>query len=975
MASPDPFSTLDRALARYRHGVHRLSEPASADAIAALESHVGRRLPPGLRDFLKRHNGAELYRGMLRVRGTSEVAAAAPGAPVFLYADEPDGTAWGFARNPDGTSAFGVWHGDRLEPMHATFLGWLDASIEILDARVTREEDQEALRFEADPDDVHQLVRAATRALAQGRPEDARPLLDRATRADPNDVRAWQRLGDALAASDRVAARHAWLTALHRLRLPLPWPGAPSLDPETFGILARSFPDPESWERELERFLEERVHEVRTAEEMGLLVSATTALADSRSRRGRRTGARDALQRLLERAPLFELHATPWRAMLQAASLEVDLGRHDEAEQRLRKLRLDGPSELAGEVLALRGRIAMLRHEPWADDILAEAAVEAEDDDTALDVALLRIELAVRQRRVEVARERMREADALVASGAPRVLRSRAQLLAGDVWRLAGDRKLARQHYRKAIEILGDRPATELRGRLELRLGDLDADKERLEDAATHYRRAVKVFADHELPVREAWSLVRLASVVPAERDTCLAAARQRFLDADLAAGVAVVDALGGDPIRSVPWHLDRATAHVKDRQEALRQRRHQARADAERPERRLGAHRLALSHDERVVAQLAREMDEAARVIRGGRDEAGAPPVLRYTAAVDLLAGHRSWAAAEVLLTHLIEGRVTGAALRALKGAIARSPNAALVDGLLRCVEQPGNHRPDAVASAAEVLGLRTERAAVDPLVGLASPDAGAIPRKSAITALGRIGHRGVVDALLPSLDEPRLAESTALALLLLGDRRGVDFHARALAAQRRDLQGHPGEIVGRYGGPEHILVLYNAAQDEDEEVAAGALHGVGLLGDPRGVEVLLNALEPGHGKRAAAAAEALRLMTGHSEDPEEPSLARRWNAWWDASGDRFPYGQRFRHGRKLALSQLVEELQDPMPWVRRGAYDELVVCTGERKPFDIDGPWRVQQSNVRAWRDWWAQHAADYPAGHWFFDGKLIS
>ncbi len=975
MATPDPFSTFDRALARYRHGVHRLAEPASSDAVAALESHLGRRLPSGLRAFLRRHNGAELYRGMLRVRGTSDIAVAAPQVPVFLFADEPDGVAWAFARNPDGTAAFGTWQNGRLDAMHSSFLGWLDATVEILDARVTRTEDRDALRLEVDGDDAHQLVRAGIRALHRGRPEEARPLLERATRVDPTNVMAWQRLGDAQAASDRVAARHAWLTALHRLRLPLAWPGAPSLEAEAFGILARSFPDPEGWERELERFLEERVHEIRSEQELTLLVAATTALADSLTRRGRRGGARDALERLLERAPLFELGQVPWPAMLQVAALDIDLGRHDEAEARLRRLLAEGPADLHGAALALQGRIAVLREEPWADDILAEAAEAAEDDDTALDTALLRIERAVRLRRIDEARARQREADALVASGAPRVLRARAALLAGDVWRLADDVRAARNQYRKAADILGDRPAWELRGRLEIRFGDLAAERGRDERAAVAYQRAVQLFAEHELPVREAWALVRLASVRPDDRATTLSAARQRFLDADMPTGVAVVDALSGAPGVSVAWHLDRATVHVKDRLDTLRRRHRATRAEAERPERRLGAHRLALSHDDRVVAALADEMARAAKVIQGGRDDAMAPPVLRYVAAVDLLAGHRSWSAAEVLLDHLVEARVSGHALRSLKGAVARSPNAALVDGLLRCVEDPDRHRPDAVAHAAEVLGLRTEQAAADALVRLADPAAKAVPRKAAITALGRIGRRDVVESLLPSLDEPRLAEATALALLLLGDRRGVDFHARALAAQRRDLQGHPGEIVGRYGGPEHILVLYNAAQDEDDEVAAGALHGVGLMGDPRGVEVLLGALDPAHGPRAAAAAEALAVITGHHENPDEPSLARRWNAWWDEHGQDFPYGERFRHGVRHALGHLVDELDDPMPWVRRGAYDELVVATGRRLPFDVDGPWRVQQANVRAWRRWWADHSQDFPAGHWFFDGALIS
>src|SRR5690606_20266463 len=144
---------------------------------------------------------------------------------------------WAYGRNHDGRHVFGTWDGEHLEPVHASFGGWLDATLEVLDARVTRPEDVVALRFEADPEDVWQLLQAGQRSLEAGRPEEAVPLLDRATRADATNVLAWQRLGDALAVTDRVAARHAWLRALHQLRLPLPWPGAPCLDAEVLPTL------------------------------------------------------------------------------------------------------------------------------------------------------------------------------------------------------------------------------------------------------------------------------------------------------------------------------------------------------------------------------------------------------------------------------------------------------------------------------------------------------------------------------------------------------------------------------------------------------------------------------------------------------------------------------------------------------------------------------------------------------------------
>ena len=58
----------------------------------------------------------------------------------------------------------------------------------------------------------------------------------------------------------------------------------------------------------------------------------------------------------------------------------------------------------------------------------------------------------------------------------------------------------------------------------------------------------------------------------------------------------------------------------------------------------------------------------------------------------------------------------------------------------------------------------------------------------------------------------------------------------------------------------------------------------------------------------------------------------------------------------------------------VRRSTYDELVVSTGARLPFDAEGPWRVQRAHRAGWARWWAQEAERYPSGSWFFFGERI-
>jgi len=112
MESSSLFASLERVSARYRQGVFRWSEEATPEALRSLEVHIGRPLPDGLAAFLSKHNGADLFRGSVRIRGTSDVAFADLTAPqVILFADGPDEALWGWAVGRDGLPVFGLWNG------------------------------------------------------------------------------------------------------------------------------------------------------------------------------------------------------------------------------------------------------------------------------------------------------------------------------------------------------------------------------------------------------------------------------------------------------------------------------------------------------------------------------------------------------------------------------------------------------------------------------------------------------------------------------------------------------------------------------------------------------------------------------------------------------------------------------------------------------------------------------------------------
>ena len=65
------------------------------------------------------------------------------------------------------------------------------------------------------------------------------------------------------------------------------------------------------------------------------------------------------------------------------------------------------------------------------------------------------------------------------------------------------------------------------------------------------------------------------------------------------------------------------------------------------------------------------------------------------------------------------------------------------------------------------------------------------------------------------------------------------VDAQAQALVSKKEPISQSLGEIVGRYGGPAYMLLLFRTAELEGP-AGIGAIHGLGYLGDVRAVQRL---------------------------------------------------------------------------------------------------------------------------------------
>jgi HEAT repeat protein len=964
-AAPDPLAPVMGLLARYRSDVHTMRPATTAATLDAVEEHLGVLLPQGLRAFLVRHNGATLFRGALRVRAAADLASPETRAPeVTLFADGPrDDDHWGVAATADGYH-FGRWDGTCLHPLHEAFPAWLHAQARILDEDRRDPAAQLAVRLEVDPDCGLLHLAQGERLLADGDADGAIRALRRAVALAPELAPAWQRLGETLLGTDRGEAQVAFLVALRATRLPVDYPGFPHAEPSLFRTLEALFPAGDAgWERELHRLLHERVTSLRHPEGVALYEAAALALARVHLTRDDRRAAREVLVALRDRTAGMAAVADLPELTLALVDLETALGLHDSAEDALRRLRRHPDDGVRARADLALGRIALLREEPWVDEILHEALAGPITTADRCDALLLSAEHAIARRadggadaRVPAALEEAARLAGLLGDDARK---ARASLLFGDVARARGDLPAACRNW---LACDAD-PEASLRA--EVRLGDLAADPG---EALAHYARAVDGYRRLQLPIREAWARLRLVRCGDASQAED---ARRIFREAGLAAGVAAADAVVDRPEANVAWHLTRAAELARQRQEAQRMRPPLVRADADRPERRLLAHRRAIARgDGRVVETLSDALRDELPRVEHAAGRPYDPGVMRFVAALDLLAGHPGWDAARVMMQLLVADIQNDTASRALMGALARSPNMTLVEALLAAVRSLTE--PRALAAAAEALGWRREAEAAPRLRELAATGSSPV-RRAAITALGRIGDEDAIDVILPALEVPELAEAASVALLLLGEWRGVDFHGQALAQDRTNLTRSPGELVGRHGGPSYLLLLLRVA-DREGPAGLGAIQGLGLLGSMRAVPKLIELCGHRDPARAASAQAALELLTGQRSDPEDPYPRQRWDIWWQTHGAAYDEGRRWRAGKPLDVRALVARLGDDDVGVRMSSYDELAISTGERLPFDADGPWRAQLAHRDAWTRWYDAHGHALSTRGWLFHGNEV-
>jgi len=958
------FDFLLQMVEKYRQDVHHLNSGATTGSGRQASDRLGLSLPEELLLFLEQWNGADLFRGALCLRAFDELTAASVDLRnLVLFAEtHNEGEHWAFAEDGFNGHVLGLWAGGVFQAMNRSFRAWLAAQIEILDSAVYESSQQFDIRLKHEPDSPYLIAQKARDATKNESHEEARTLWRQCTSIAPNWPEAYVSLSHLEPSGAEFAQR-----ALMLLKLPMPNPSFAPSAATLFSKIDHHHPD-RPYRKALLDFCSDRIENVLNEEELRVLAQAVLTIAGDCIRHGEREKAKEHLEAFIQQKNHFDYKGPVPEITLLLSDVQIDLGLHDEAEKNLRPLLSQNHPFNAAANLRI-GKIAVMRHEPWAIDILKTRFPTLPSPEIQAESLALIASCQIRMGAIGQAEESLAIAEELAYENQLHQVMALVKLGQGDIAKHRSKIGTSERLYQEAIDFAEDSEDEEIRCRILVRQGDLLRQVGEKEKAFANYMLAADCFSVMGLPIRQAWTRVKMGEM--GDRKS-LRFARDLFKSMDDAAGVAAADAMLGVPADSLSWHLERAQEHARKRTRAQRSMAPLTRADSDRPERRLGGHRLAIAAcGDAVVLALRDEMVSAERELQHAEVLPTHHKFARYLAAADLISAHRSYRAAEILLEMARIERPNSSIRQALIGAMTRSGNMALVDGLIKCMDLHENI--PGMLIAAETLGWRREKMAVPALRRALHEDRPMAIRRMATIALGRIGDASAVGDLLAGLEEPEMTEETAVALLLLGEWKGLDEQAQALIQQEKRESQTLGEIVGRYGGPAYLLLLLRAV-DNGGPQAIGAILGLGYLGDPRVVDKLIGLTASRNPAFSHAASQALEILTGHYESTEESLLRSRWTDWWSRNEDDFQVGCRYRHGELMSALTLIDRMSHDDGIVRRSCYDELVISTGVRLPFDVDGPWRVQCSHRSAWKAWWRESGEKLPRCSWLFHGTRI-
>lgn len=181
------------------------------------------------------------------------------------------------------------------------------------------------------------------------------------------------------------------------------------------------------------------------------------------------------------------------------------------------------------------------------------------------------------------------------------------------------------------------------------------------------------------------------------------------------------------------------------------------------------------------------------------------------------------------------------GVVQKSAEGMLGEIGDTGVVDALIEALSDPD---PDIRMISSELLGITRDSNAVVPLVGVLSDDWWRNARLAAAEALGEIGDRRAVKALLNALNDvdDAVRGTSAWALGIIGDGSAIEALVSILNRIGQGKYARRGATwaLGEIGDRSAISSLRAALNDDDADVRELAAWALGEIGDTKTTEPL---------------------------------------------------------------------------------------------------------------------------------------
>lgn len=332
--------------------------------------------------------------------------------------------------------------------------------------------------------------------------------------------------------------------------------------------------------------------------------------------------------------------------------------------------------------------------------------------------------------------------------------------------------------------------------------------------------------------------------------------------------------------------------------------------------------------------------------------------------------------AARKLLVFLLVQLNRPAEAIEACRAAIAAVPLEPEFRVLLRDVLVQGGDLEGAVAAVTELLRLENLagdfRASVEKDLALL---------QEALANAGRTAKTPTLEELLKALSSPDvLVRRDVMARLLEMDLPGIPEEvARAVTDKDEQVRVFAVQMLTRGGGPAaaglfEVLLFHPRDRDPSDRVRAFAARGLGAIGSPAVLPVLMRAVEEQDPEILRSALWGIFEITGRKfvDDPlapvpesARPRVRDAYREWWTGDGSLWWRKKSVRAAGEAGSRSLFKYV---VPWLTHGdaglrqcVRDGVVALTGDGAWADLPLDTEEQRAAAVAAVDKWIANPGD--------------